>query len=65
MNLFFSFLEVESKLGKRAVITLELVDESVENSNGALAEELLEWFKEETVPAPWFKEIKKVVVEDF
>jgi hypothetical protein len=52
-------------LGKRAIITLELVDESVENSNGAIAEELLEWFKEETVPAPWVKEIKKVVVQDF
>jgi hypothetical protein len=52
-------------LGKRAIITLELVDESVENSNGAIAEELLEWFKEEAVPAPWVKEIKKVVVQDF
>jgi hypothetical protein len=52
-------------LGKRAIITLELVDEIVENSNGAIAEELLEWFKEEAVPAPWVKEIKKVVVQDF
>ena len=52
-------------MGKRAIITLELVDESVENSNSAIAEELLEWFKEEAVPAPWVKEIKKVVVQDF
>jgi hypothetical protein len=52
-------------MGKRAIITLELVDESVENSNGAIAEELLKWFKEEAVPAPWVKEIKMVVVQDF
>jgi hypothetical protein len=52
-------------MGKKAIITLELVDESVENSNGAIAEELLKWFKEEAVPAPWVKEIKKVVVQDF
>ena len=49
-------------MGKMAVITVELVDESVENSNGAIAEELLEWFKEEAVPAPWVKEIKTVAV---
>ncbi len=52
-------------MGKKAIITLELVDESVENSNGAIAEEMLKWFKEEAVPAPWVKEIKKVVVQDF
>ena len=52
-------------MGKRAIITFELVDESVENSNGAIAEELLKWFKEEAVPAPWVKEIKMVVVQDF
>jgi len=52
-------------MGKKAIITLELVDESVKNSNGAIAEEMLKWFKEEAVPAPWVKEIKKVVVQDF
>jgi len=52
-------------MGKKAIITLELVDESVEHSNGAIAEEMLKWFKEEAVPAPWVKEIKKVVVQDF
>jgi len=52
-------------MGKRAIITFELVDESVESSNGAIAEELLKWFKEEAVPAPWVKEIKMVVVQDF
>jgi hypothetical protein len=52
-------------LGKRVIVTFELVDESLATSNGAIAEELLQWFKEEAVPAPWVKEIKMVVVEDF
>jgi len=52
-------------MGKTAIITVELVDESVENSNSAIAEELLKWFKEEAVPAPWVKEIKNVAVRDY
>jgi hypothetical protein len=50
-------------MGKMVVITFELVDESVIVSSGAIAEEMLKWFKEEAVPAPWVKEIKKVVVQ--
>ncbi|MCJ7560715.1 hypothetical protein MUO79_08915 [Candidatus Bathyarchaeota archaeon] len=51
--------------GKRAIITVELVDESLGNSNGTIAEDLLRWFREETLPAPWVKEITKVVVQEF
>jgi hypothetical protein len=50
---------------KKAVITVELVDESVETSNSAIAEEMLEWFRDEAVPAPWVKDVKKVVVQEF
>jgi hypothetical protein len=50
---------------KKAVITVELVDESLANSNDALAEELLKWFRDEAVPAPWVKDVKKVVVQDY
>jgi hypothetical protein len=49
---------------KQAVITVELVDESLENSNRAIAEELHTWFTEEALPAPWVKEVKKVVVQE-
>ena len=49
--------------GKRAIITVELVDESIGNSNESIAKELVNWFKEETLPAPWFKEITSVVVQ--
>ncbi len=49
--------------GKRAIITVELVDESLGNSNESIAKELLNWFKEETLPAPWVKQITSVVVQ--
>ena len=51
-------------MGKKAIITFELVDESVETSNSAIVDEMLEWFRDETVPVPWVKEIKKVVVQE-
>jgi hypothetical protein len=51
-------------MGKKAIITVELVDESVASSNSAIAEELLRWFREEALPAPWVKEIKKIVVQE-
>jgi hypothetical protein len=52
-------------MGKVAVVTVELVDASITESNDAIAEELVDWFKNEAVPAPWVKEVKKVVVEGF
>jgi hypothetical protein len=51
-------------MGKKAIITAELIDESVASPNSALAEEMLRWFKEEAVPPPWVKEIKKIIVHD-
>jgi hypothetical protein len=51
-------------MGKKAVITVELVKESAVSSNSAIAEEMLRWFKEEALPAPWVKEIKKILVQD-
>ncbi len=50
---------------KKAVITFELVDESLANSNEAIAQDLLKWFREEAVPAPWVKDVKAVVVQEF
>jgi len=52
-------------MGKMAFVSFELVDESVVYSNGAIADELLKWFRDEAVPAPWVKAVKKVVVKDF
>jgi hypothetical protein len=44
---------------KKAVITVELVDENIANSNEAIAQDLLKWFRDEAVPAPWVKDVKK------
>ena len=48
---------------KKAVISVELVDESVGSTNDAIAEDLLKWFRDEAVPAPWVKDVKKIVVQ--
>jgi hypothetical protein len=52
-------------MGKMAVITVELVDESIAASNNAIAGEILKWFKDEPLLAPWVKEVKTVVVRAF
>jgi len=49
---------------KRAIITVELVDESRENPNGKIVQEMIKWFREDAISAPWIKEIKKVVVQE-
>jgi hypothetical protein len=64
-NLCFGCLEVRVVMGKVAVVTVELVDASIAESNNAIAKELLEWFRDEAVPAPWVKVVKKVVVGGF
>jgi hypothetical protein len=51
-------------MGKMAIITFELVDEGAENPNSVIAEELLKWFMDEALPAPWVKEIKKVDIQE-
>jgi hypothetical protein len=51
-------------MGKMAIITFELVDESAENPNSAIAEELLNYFRDEAVPAPWVKGVKKVDIQE-
>jgi hypothetical protein len=49
---------------KRAVVILELVDESLEQENDLIAQELLAWFKEDAVSAPWIKDVKAVQIEE-
>ncbi|MBT0159102.1 hypothetical protein G4O51_03870 [Candidatus Bathyarchaeota archaeon A05DMB-2] len=48
---------------KAAVITFELVDESVGSSNRVIADDLLKWFNEEALPAPWVKKVRVVSVQ--
>ena len=51
-------------VGKVAVVSFELVDECFAFSDGAVAEELLRWFRE-AVAVPWVKEVRRVVVKRF
>ena len=49
---------------KKAIITAELVDESVEEPNEKIARELLEWFRESAISIPWVKNVTDVTVKD-
>jgi hypothetical protein len=50
-------------MGKKVIITAELVDESLTCANSTINEDLVKWFRDESVPAPWIKEIKTIVVK--
>jgi len=49
---------------KKAIITLELVDESNEESNEKILEELLCWMREDAFSIPWVKEVKDIMVKE-
>jgi hypothetical protein len=49
---------------KKAVITVELVDESSEEKNSKIAQELLDWFREDAILIPWVKKVEDVTVKD-
>jgi hypothetical protein len=50
---------------KKAVITVELVDESIEEADEEIARELIEWFREDAPSIPWVREVKDVTVKDY
>lgn len=49
---------------KKAIITFELVDESVNESGKSIAQELLNWLLEDAISIPWVKSVKDVTVKD-
>jgi hypothetical protein len=49
---------------KKAIITFELVDESLEETDKKIAQELLDWLQEDNVLIPWVKTIKNITVTD-
>ena len=49
---------------KKAIIITELLEECDGISNSEIAAEMLRWFREEAVPAPWVKEVHRVEVRD-
>jgi len=48
---------------KIAVITVELVDESIEETNERIKQELLDWFQD-VASIPWVKDVKDITVKD-
>jgi len=49
---------------KKAIITVELIDESVEEADEKIIRELLNWFREDVISIPWVKDIKDITVKD-
>jgi hypothetical protein len=49
---------------KMAIILFELVDESMEERNEKIVQELQNWFCEDTVSIPWVKEVRGVTVKE-
>ena len=50
-------------MGKKALVIVELVDESEANSNTAIAEEILHWFKGAVWLVPWAKKVTTIRVK--
>jgi hypothetical protein len=48
---------------KRAIITVELVDESIEETDEKIERELLDWFREDAISIPWVKDVKDITVK--
>jgi len=49
---------------KRAIITVELVDESVKEADEKIKRELLVWLREDAISIPWVKNVKNIAVKD-
>jgi len=48
---------------KMAIITVELVDESIVETDEKIEEELLEWFREDVISIPWVKAVKDITLK--
>jgi hypothetical protein len=48
---------------KRAIIVLDLVDESIIDRNDNIARELFSWFHDDAFAVPWVKDVKGVTVK--
>jgi hypothetical protein len=49
---------------KKAIITFDLVDESIEETDRKIEQELIDWFQENAMSIPWVKSVKAVIVRD-
>jgi len=52
-------------MGKRkAIITVELVDESLLEADETITSELLDWFSEDDNVIPWVKNVKQIALKE-
>jgi hypothetical protein len=51
-------------MGKKAVIVIRLVEESVEEANKEIEKEILEELSKGEPRIPWFKSVEKVTVNE-
>jgi hypothetical protein len=47
---------------KKAIITFDLVDESIEETARKIEQELFDWFQENATSIPWVKSVKAITV---
>lgn len=55
---------MEVKLGKKAIIVIRLVEESLEKANEEIEKDILEELSTGEPKIPWFKNVKKVSVAE-
>jgi hypothetical protein len=64
--LFYSklkYTEVEN-MGKKAIIVISLVEESVEVANEKIEKDTMNELSEEPTRIPWLKEVEKVTITE-
>jgi hypothetical protein len=49
---------------KNVIITIELVDESIMETDEKIKQELLDWFREDATSIPWVKDVRDITVKD-
>jgi hypothetical protein len=49
---------------RKAIITVELVDESFLEADETITGELLEWFSEDGNVIPWIKNVKQITLKE-
>jgi hypothetical protein len=49
---------------KNVIITIELVDESINETDEKIKQELLDWFREDATSIPWVKDVRDITVKD-
>jgi hypothetical protein len=48
---------------KMAIITVELVDKSIVETDEKIERELLDWFREDVISIPWVKAVKDITLK--